>query len=56
MERSTLADLVWYEVHGDAISAITREKQIKKWNRIWKLSLIERTNPTWRDLYRDICQ
>jgi putative endonuclease len=49
-------DLVWYEVHGDAMAAITREKQLKKWNRLWKLSLIEKTNPEWRDLYRDICQ
>jgi putative endonuclease len=49
-------NLVWYEVHESAISAITREKQIKKWNRAWKLSLIERMNPEWRDLFGDICQ
>ena len=48
--------LVWYEVHGCAEAAITREKQLKKWNRIWKLGLIERMNPEWRDLYDDICQ
>jgi putative endonuclease len=48
--------LVWYEVHGCAEAAITREKQLKKWNRIWKLGLIERMNPEWRDLYEDICQ
>jgi len=48
--------LVWYEVHDNAESAITREKQIKKWNRIWKLSLIETKNPEWRDLYAEICQ
>ena len=42
--------LVWYELHGNAESAITREKQIKKWNRIWKLSLIEKANPDWKDL------
>jgi putative endonuclease len=48
-------DLVWYEVHGDAIAAITREKQIKKWNRLWKIRLIEEKNPKWRDLYRDVC-
>jgi putative endonuclease len=42
--------LVWYELHDCAESAITREKQIKKWNRIWKLSLIERMNPDWKDL------
>ena len=49
-------DLVWYEVHGDAIAAITREKQMKKWNRLWKLSLVNRTNPEWRDLYPEICK
>ena len=49
-------DLVWYEVHEDAIAAITREKQMKKWNRLWKLSLVNRTNPEWRDLYPDICR
>ena len=48
--------LVWYEQHEAAYSAITREKQIKKWNRAWKLSLIERMNPEWRDLFGDICQ
>jgi putative endonuclease len=48
--------LVWYEVHDNAESAITREKQLKKWNRIWKLSLIEKKNPEWRDLFQEICQ
>jgi putative endonuclease len=48
--------LVWYEVHGEAMAAFTREKQIKKWNRLWKLNLIEKMNPEWRDLYEDICQ
>jgi putative endonuclease len=43
--------LVWYETHADAISAITREKQIKKWNRAWKINLIQKENPIWRDLY-----
>ena len=42
--------LVYYEVHGDMRSAINREKQIKKWKRAWKLALIEKQNPTWRDL------
>ena len=49
-------DLVWYEIHENAIAAITREKQLKKWNRLWKLDLVNKTNPEWRDLYRDICQ
>lgn len=43
--------LVWFEVHGSAESAIVREKQLKKWNRAWKISLIEKENPHWLDLY-----
>ena len=43
--------LVWYEQHGSAETAITREKRIKKWNREWKIKLIEETNPYWNDLY-----
>ena len=46
--------LVYYEVHNDPESAITREKQIKKWNRTWKLRLIEEKNPRWNDLYKEI--
>ena len=46
--------LVYYELHDDIISAITREKQIKKWNRAWKLELIEKQNPDWRDLWEEL--
>jgi putative endonuclease len=46
--------LVWYELHGDMYSAITREKQIKKWNRAWKIRLIEEQNVVWRDLWPEI--
>lgn len=46
--------LVYYELHNDMLSAITREKQLKKWNRNWKLMMIEKDNPTWRDLWEDI--
>ena len=46
--------LVWYEVHADITEAIRREKQIKKWNRSWKVELIQKTNPRWRDLYAEI--
>ena len=46
--------LVYYELHSDMRTAITRETQLKKWNREWKLKLIERSNPAWRDLYQDI--
>ena len=43
--------LVYYEETPDVISAITREKQLKKWNREWKVKLIEKHNPEWHDLY-----
>jgi putative endonuclease len=43
--------LVYYEVHEDAYEAIRREKQLKKWNRQWKINLIEEKNPDWNDLY-----
>jgi putative endonuclease len=46
--------LVWFEQHETAEAAITREKQIKKWNRNWKVQLIESSNPYWNDLYSDI--
>jgi putative endonuclease len=46
--------LVWYEVHRSRESAFQPERQVKKWNRVWKLELIEKTNPAWRDLYDDI--
>jgi putative endonuclease len=42
--------LVWYETYDSRESAFARERQIKKWNRAWKLELIEKENPTWRDL------
>jgi putative endonuclease len=46
--------LVWYEQHATMESAIAREKALKKWNRAWKLRLIEQTNPQWRDLWPEI--
>jgi putative endonuclease len=45
--------LVWYEIHADIMQAGLREKQIKKWNRAWKVRLIEEINLRWRDLYAD---
>lgn len=48
-----IKQLVWFEAHADAISAITREKQLKKWRRKWKIKLIRQENPYWRDLYND---
>jgi putative endonuclease len=49
-ERYGIHRLVWYEQHATMEAAIRREKQIKKWNRDWKLNLIERDNPEWLDL------
>ena len=46
--------LVWYEVHEEMASAISREKALKEWRRNWKLELIEVMNPEWRDLYEDL--
>lgn len=53
-KKYNVHDLVWYEVHGSADAAITREKRIKKWKRAWKIQMIENENPGWDDLYRDI--
>jgi putative endonuclease len=46
--------LVWFEQHGTMESAILREKAVKEWKRAWKLEMIEKTNPYWRDLYADL--
>jgi putative endonuclease len=42
--------LVWFEAHESRESAFQRERRLKKWNRAWKLDLIERSNPEWKDL------
>ena len=49
-KRYAVHQLVYYELHGDMVTAISREKQIKKWNRTWKLELIEKYNPDWNDI------
>jgi putative endonuclease len=49
--RYGVDQLVWFERHDSVESAIRREKQIKEWQRSWKISLIERENPHWIDLY-----
>lgn len=46
--------LIYYEETGDVSAAIEREKQLKKWNRKWKIELIEKTNPVWKDLYQEL--
>ena len=53
-KKYRIHDLVYFELHDDMVGAIVREKQLKKWNRAWKLALIEKGNPEWRDLYPEI--
>ena len=53
-KRYRIRTLVWYEQADSIESAIVREKQIKKWNRAWKIELIEANNPDWKDLYKDV--
>ena len=53
-KKHNIKRLVWFEAHEDVIAAITREKQIKKWNRSWKIKLIQAKNPYWQDLYDEL--
>ncbi|MBI1817521.1 MAG: GIY-YIG nuclease family protein [Deltaproteobacteria bacterium] len=53
-KRYAVHTLVWYELHATMESAIRREKAIKEWKRLWKIELIEKENPQWRDLYEDL--
>ncbi len=55
-KRYGIKTLVYFEKHDNAEGAIRREKRLKKWNRSWKMRLIEEFNPDWRDLYDDICK
>ena len=50
-KKYSIHKLVYYEITDDIESAIRREKQLKKWNRKWKMNLIEKNNPEWKDLY-----
>ena len=50
-KRYSLHTLVYFEEFGDVRDAIVREKQMKKWNRAWKIEVIEKMNPEWKDLY-----
>jgi putative endonuclease len=52
--RYNVHHLVLVEFHETMDAAMTRERQIKKWRRMWKLALIERDNPQWRDLYDEL--
>ncbi len=51
-----VARLVYFEQHSDIEAAIRREKRLKKWNRAWKIRLIEENNPNWDDLYASIAR
>ena len=53
-DKYNIDKLVYYEIFSDILLAIKREKVIKKWNRQWKLELIEKENPQWQDLYDKI--
>lgn len=48
--------LVWFECYDDPLTAISREKELKKWRREWKINLIEQTNPEWIDLYETLAR
>ena len=52
--RYEVHQLVYFEMHTDMTGAIMREKQLKKWKRDWKIALIEKDNPDWRDLWPEI--
>ncbi len=52
-KKYKVKNLVWYEEFENINFAIEREKQMKAWKRLWKLNLIEKENPCWKDLYED---
>lgn len=53
-EKYDIHQLVYFETTSDIEGAIKREKQLKKWNRAWKIELIEKVNHEWHDLYNDL--
>ena len=53
-EKYDVDKLVYFEEYNDVDIAIQREKRLKEWKRKWKLDLIEKDNPDWKDLYSDI--
>jgi putative endonuclease len=53
-QRYGVKMLVWYEPHASRESAFVRERRLKKWNRAWKLALIEQVNPRWEDLWTEV--
>lgn len=55
-KKYNIKSLVYFEHLDTPEAAIKREKQLKKWNRAWKIELIEKNNPDWLNLYEDICK
>lgn len=53
-KKYAVHSLVYYELHEQMLVAIEREKQLKKWNRQWKIDLIEKANPMWKDLWEGL--
>jgi len=53
-KKYNIKNLVYYEIFENSLEAIIREKQLKGWNRKWKIRLIEKNNPGWRDLFNDM--
>jgi len=53
-KKYNVYQLVYYEIHHDIMEAARRENRLKNWCRQWKLNIIEKFNPTWRDLYEEI--
>ena len=53
-KRYGVNKLIWFVIYGDALTAIAREKELKRWRRDWKIRLIEEQNPGWVDLYPGI--
>ncbi|MGB4107127.1 MAG: GIY-YIG nuclease family protein [Alphaproteobacteria bacterium] len=54
-KKYNIKNLVYFETFNDPENAIKREKRLKKWNRTWKMRLVEEKNPDWKDLYDEIC-
>jgi putative endonuclease len=55
-QKYRVHNLVYYEIYSHIYDAIAREKRMKKWKREWKIQLIEKSNPQWRDLYADVAE
>jgi putative endonuclease len=53
-QRYQIHNLVYYEITSNISAAIAREKQLKAWHRRWKIALIEKNNPQWKDLYEEL--